>query len=162
MVFSKVVTPVGELVLTASDTALTGVFFPTSRRGPAPSTRRVGRSRYRRSGRRDSDARAPTARGVFRAQTHDVRVTPRSAGVGIRASCVECAAPDPLWLDDELRRARQAPRRQARHPCRGLANGKNPIPIIVPCHRVVGSKGELTGFGGDWIRNGGCWSMRAR
>src|SRR6059036_3972265 len=30
----------------------------------------------------------------------------------------------------------------------GLANGKNPIPIIVPCHRVVGSKGELTGFGG--------------
>ena len=28
------------------------------------------------------------------------------------------------------------------------ANGANPIPIIVPCHRVVGSKGELTGFGG--------------
>jgi methylated-DNA-[protein]-cysteine S-methyltransferase len=30
----------------------------------------------------------------------------------------------------------------------GAANGANPIPIIVPCHRVVGSKGELTGFGG--------------
>ena len=30
----------------------------------------------------------------------------------------------------------------------GAANGSNPIPIIVPCHRVIGSNGDLTGFGG--------------
>lgn len=30
----------------------------------------------------------------------------------------------------------------------GAANGKNPIPIIVPCHRVVGANGHLTGFAG--------------
>ena len=30
----------------------------------------------------------------------------------------------------------------------GAANGANPIPIIVPCHRVIGSNGTLTGFGG--------------
>ena len=30
----------------------------------------------------------------------------------------------------------------------GAANGQNPIPIIVPCHRVIGSDGSLTGFGG--------------
>ena len=30
----------------------------------------------------------------------------------------------------------------------GAANGRNPIPIIVPCHRVIGSHGDLTGFGG--------------
>ena len=30
----------------------------------------------------------------------------------------------------------------------GLANGKNPIPVIVPCHRVIGADGSLTGFGG--------------
>lgn len=30
----------------------------------------------------------------------------------------------------------------------GLANGANPLPIIVPCHRVIGSDGSLTGFGG--------------
>jgi methylated-DNA-[protein]-cysteine S-methyltransferase len=30
----------------------------------------------------------------------------------------------------------------------GLANGKNPIGIIVPCHRVVGANGSLTGYGG--------------
>ncbi len=30
----------------------------------------------------------------------------------------------------------------------GAANGRNPIPVIIPCHRVVGSDGSLTGFGG--------------
>lgn len=30
----------------------------------------------------------------------------------------------------------------------GLANGLNPISIIIPCHRVIGSNGDLTGFGG--------------
>ena len=30
----------------------------------------------------------------------------------------------------------------------GWANGQNPIPIIVPCHRVIGADGSLTGYGG--------------
>ncbi|MEI6669648.1 MAG: methylated-DNA--[protein]-cysteine S-methyltransferase [Acidobacteriota bacterium] len=30
----------------------------------------------------------------------------------------------------------------------GLANGRNPLPIIVPCHRVIGSGGQLVGYGG--------------
>jgi len=30
----------------------------------------------------------------------------------------------------------------------GAANGRNPIPIIIPCHRVIGANGSLTGFGG--------------
>jgi methylated-DNA-[protein]-cysteine S-methyltransferase len=34
----------------------------------------------------------------------------------------------------------------------GLANGSNPIAVIVPCHRVIGSDGSLTGFGGGLPR----------
>jgi O-6-methylguanine DNA methyltransferase len=34
----------------------------------------------------------------------------------------------------------------------GLANGKNPISIVVPCHRVIGSDGSLTGYGGGLER----------
>lgn len=34
----------------------------------------------------------------------------------------------------------------------GLANGRNPIPIVVPCHRVVGSDGKLTGYAGGLER----------
>ena len=34
----------------------------------------------------------------------------------------------------------------------GLANGQNPISIVVPCHRVIGSDGSLTGYGGGLLR----------
>ena len=30
----------------------------------------------------------------------------------------------------------------------GAANGRNPIPVVIPCHRVIGANGQLTGFGG--------------
>ncbi len=30
----------------------------------------------------------------------------------------------------------------------GAANGANPIPVIIPCHRVIGANGRLTGYGG--------------
>jgi len=43
--------------------------------------------------------------------------------------------------------ARQLGRRSATRAV-GAANGRNPIPIIIPCHRVIGSDGSLTGFGG--------------
>ena len=34
----------------------------------------------------------------------------------------------------------------------GAANGRNPLPVIVPCHRVIGAAGELTGYGGGLER----------
>lgn len=34
----------------------------------------------------------------------------------------------------------------------GAANGQNPVPVVVPCHRVIGSDGSLTGFGGGLAR----------
>lgn len=34
----------------------------------------------------------------------------------------------------------------------GLANGRNPVAIIVPCHRVIGADGSLTGYGGGLER----------
>ncbi len=40
----------------------------------------------------------------------------------------------------------------------GRANGKNPLPIIVPCHRVIGADGSLTGFGGGLPRK--AWLLR--
>lgn len=33
----------------------------------------------------------------------------------------------------------------------GAANGRNPLPIVVPCHRVIGSDGSLTGFAGGLV-----------
>ncbi len=33
----------------------------------------------------------------------------------------------------------------------GAANGRNPLPIVIPCHRVIGTNGSLTGFGGGLV-----------
>ncbi len=43
----------------------------------------------------------------------------------------------------------------------GAANGRNPIPIVVPCHRVIGSTGELTGFGGGLDTKGALLRLEA-
>jgi methylated-DNA-[protein]-cysteine S-methyltransferase len=40
----------------------------------------------------------------------------------------------------------------------GLANGSNPIPIIIPCHRIIGHNGKLTGYGGGLWRKE--WLLR--
>lgn len=40
----------------------------------------------------------------------------------------------------------------------GAANGSNPIPIVVPCHRVIGANGNLTGYGGGMDRKR--WLLR--
>lgn len=43
----------------------------------------------------------------------------------------------------------------------GLANGRNPIPIVVPCHRVIGANGTLTGYGGGVQRKQALLSLES-
>ena len=44
----------------------------------------------------------------------------------------------------------------------GAANGRNPISIVVPCHRIVGAGGALTGYGGGLDRNAWLLNLEAR
>jgi methylated-DNA-[protein]-cysteine S-methyltransferase len=53
-------------------------------------------------------------------------------------------------IDESLYRSDVEPYRRARAV--GAANGRNPVPIIVPCHRVIGADGSLTGYGGGLQR----------
>lgn len=147
--FTRLATPIGELLLTASDTALTGVYFPTSRRGPPPT---------HRADWVQDDGQGPASESLARAKQqlteyfdgtrtsfdlplealgsafeHRVWNALRTIPFGVTVSYSELAR---RLGDVNATRAV------------GAANGKNPIPIIVPCHRVVGANGELTGFGG--------------
>jgi methylated-DNA-[protein]-cysteine S-methyltransferase len=44
----------------------------------------------------------------------------------------------------------------------GAANGSNPIPIVIPCHRVIGANGKLTGFGGGLPTKEALLSLEAK
>ena len=137
--------PIGELVLTASERALTAVYFPPS--PPLlPTFPPAGTAG-------EILARAGEQLAEYFAGTRTTFDLPLEAG--------GTAFEHRVW--DALRRipygttvgygelARRLGDGRATRAV-GAANGKNPIPIIVPCHRVVGSRGELTGFGGGLDR----------
>ena len=56
--------------------------------------------------------------------------------------------PHPVWRDDQLWQLAHRVENASASRAVGLANGRNPLPIIVPCHRVIGANGTLTGYGG--------------
>ena len=62
------------------------------------------------------------------------------------------AADHPGWHHLELPPAGDAIGRPAAVRAVGLANGANPVGIVVPCHRVIGADGSLTGYGGGLER----------
>jgi len=148
--YARVPSPIGELVLTATAAGLTGIYFPISRHGPPPlasadwveddghGAGSVVLERTRRqleeyfAGKR-TRFEVPLDAGGGTAFERRVWDALRAIPYGTTLSYGELAR----RLGDP--RATRAV---------GAANGRNPIPIIVPCHRVVGARGELTGFGG--------------
>ncbi len=149
--FTRFPSPVGELILTASETALKAVFFPVRRnrsaleagwveddgRGPAGALLAAVRrqlTEYFEGTRTTFDLPLDGTGSTFERRVWDLlRTIPYGATTSYGALARRLGDP----------RATRAV---------GAANGKNPIPIIVPCHRVLGARGELTGFGGGLDR----------
>jgi methylated-DNA-[protein]-cysteine S-methyltransferase len=145
--FTRFPSPVGELVLTASDTALTGVYFPTGGPradwledpGSGPAGEVLGRAR-----------RQLTEYFAGTRTTFDLPLDPPGTPFEHRVWHLVRSIPYGSTTSyGELARRLGDPRATR---AVGAANGKNPIPIIVPCHRVVGARGDLTGFGGGLDR----------
>jgi len=147
MVATRFESPIGELLLTASDSALTGVWFPgkgevtcapaNDGRGPANAVL----------------ARACEQLAEYFAGTRTTFAVPlEPAGTPFQRRVWEALRAIPYGATlsySELAR-RLGDVRATRAV--GAANGRNPIPIVVPCHRVVGADGSLTGFGGGLDR----------
>jgi methylated-DNA-[protein]-cysteine S-methyltransferase len=153
MLFTRVKTPLCDLVLTATDTALTGVYFPTSRRGPVP-THQAGWDED--TGKSPGSAILAKARAQLAEYFAGTRTTfdlPLEAlGSAFEHRVWNALRTIPYGTTTSYREL--ARRLGDVHATRavGTANGHNPIPIIVPCHRVIGINGELTGFGGGLER----------
>ena len=151
--FTRVPSPVGELVLAASGTALTGVYFSISRHGPPP---------IERAGWMEDDGRGPAGELLARTRqdlaeyfagtrrTFDIPLDAPGTAFQRRVWDALRAIPYGTTLSYSELARRLGDLRATRAV--GAANGRNPIPIIVPCHRVVGANGALTGFGGGLDR----------
>jgi methylated-DNA-[protein]-cysteine S-methyltransferase len=146
VVATRLESPLGELVITASDAGLTAVWFP----GPdLPAVQPDG-------GRRSATAVLARAREQLAEYfagsrtAFDLPLAPAGTAFQRRVWDALRTIPYGATLSySELARRLGDPRATR---AVGAANGKNPIPIIVPCHRVIGARGELTGFGGGLER----------
>lgn len=149
--FTRVPSPVGELLVAASDSGVTGIYFPTPDRMPKD-----------RAGWVEDDGRECTGEVLARARrqlteyfagrrtTFDLPLDPSGTAFQHRVWAALRTIPYGTTTSyGELAR-RLGDVRATRAV--GAANGRNPISIVVPCHRVVGAKGELTGFGGGLDR----------
>jgi methylated-DNA-[protein]-cysteine S-methyltransferase len=145
--------PIGELLLTTDGVALTAVFFECHRAGD--DMRPAG---ARRPEARDDDhpVLAATRRQLTEYFARDRRVFDlplAPAGTPFQRR-VWTALLDITYGETasygQIARRLGLPLTASRAV--GLANGANPISIIIPCHRVIGADGSLTGYGGGLDR----------
>ena len=154
--FTRIPSPLGELTLAASDTGLVAVYFPNSRQVPPLHVVERG------TGVLEDDGSGPAGAVLARTReqlneyfartrtTFDLPLDPAGSAFERRVWDALRAIPYGSTVSyGELARRLGDPRAIR---AVGAANGKNAIPIIVPCHRVVGARGELTGFGGGLDR----------
>jgi methylated-DNA-[protein]-cysteine S-methyltransferase len=137
--------PVGELTLVGDGDALVGLYFAGHLRGPGPDE----------TGPRDDEGFADAARqlGEYfagRRVEFDLELAPRGTefekrvwGLLTKIPHGETRTYGALAVElGDLGLAQAV----------GAANGRNPLSIVVPCHRVIGADGKLTGYAGGLER----------
>jgi len=141
--FATTVTPLGTMLLAARGDALCGAWFEGQRHRPTPDARWRRRraapvlaraiaelDEYFRGARRRFDLRlAPEGTPFQRAVWDAIAAVPYGATTTYAALAASAGRP---------RSVRAA----------GAATGRNPLSIFVPCHRIVGARGALTGYAG--------------
>lgn len=135
-------TPVGPLLIVATENAVCGLYMRQGKHSPDDAS--IGPRRtdpflqtiatqlqeYFAGERREFDLEVDATGTPFQCRVWQEL---RTIGYGT------------TWTYGELARAIGQPTASR---AVGLANGRNPVSIIVPCHRVVGADGSLTGYGG--------------
>jgi methylated-DNA-[protein]-cysteine S-methyltransferase len=150
--------PVGELRIIASRTAVTAVEFERPDPAGAPPRSSMSRAAVLSAGRPvgDRDDAHPLLleavrqlRAYFEGELKEFDLPLAPAGTTFQRSVWEelqrVGYGETVTYGEVARRLGMTP---AASRAVGLANGRNPIPIVIPCHRVVGADGTLTGYAG--------------
>ena len=140
MYYEYLSTPIGRLLLAGDERGLARLEFDNPRQGR-------GIADWKRDG-------APLATAMQQLQAYfagellDFHLALRPQGTDFQRAVWDQLAQIPYgetWSYGQI--AKRLDRPDASRAV-GAANGANPIPVILPCHRVIGSNGALTGFGG--------------
>jgi len=141
MLYRYLDSPIGSLLLAGEDDGLGFIGLPQGK----------GRVAIEAGWRLDPECFADAAAQLAeyfagRRRRFDLQLAP--TGTGFQLSVLEALQTIPYGETRSYRDiARQIGRPTAVRAV-GAANGRNPLPIVIPCHRVIGADGSLTGFGG--------------
>jgi methylated-DNA-[protein]-cysteine S-methyltransferase len=139
--YASVSSPIGRLLIVSDGKRLKEIRFKTENAGRTPETGWV------KGGKAVDEAARQLAEYLDgRRSSFELELEP--AGTGFQRRVWEELQRIPYGTTisyAELARRIGSPKAMR---AVGAANGKNPLPIVIPCHRVIGKDGSLTGFGG--------------
>jgi methylated-DNA-[protein]-cysteine S-methyltransferase len=142
-IYSTCPSPFGELFLISDGDALTGLHLPPhdDRAAPCPEPGWLRDDAHFRDVRDQLQA-------YFEGELHQFEIPIRLVGTEFQRSVwkelINIPFGTTISYAEQARRIGRAGSARAV----GAANGRNPIAIVVPCHRVIGANGTLTGYGG--------------
>jgi methylated-DNA-[protein]-cysteine S-methyltransferase len=141
MFYTHLASPLGTLLLAADDSGLRYISFPKEKepRTPDPEWNEDERALL-------DPIRQLRAYFAGELETFDLPLAPEGTSFQQKVWSELCNIPygETISYGELARRIGNPNASRAV----GLANGSNPIPIVIPCHRVIGSNGKLTGYGG--------------
>jgi methylated-DNA-[protein]-cysteine S-methyltransferase len=140
-VWTRIRSPIGELTIVAENDAIVTIEMSPERPGTTDNAVRNDEDPLLNEAQRQLDA-------YFGRDLHEFTLPLRPAGTEFQLRVWKALERIPYGATvsyGDIAKAIGAP---GSSRAVGAANGANPIPIVVPCHRVVGSNGSLTGYGG--------------
>ncbi|MCH8529589.1 MAG: methylated-DNA--[protein]-cysteine S-methyltransferase [Saccharospirillum sp.] len=142
--------PIGWLTIEANDNAITRIEFLDANSVPVPNESDLTRS-----------AKSQLEQ-YFTGQRHQFDLPLAPPGTDFQQRCWQALQDIPYgetrsYVDQAMAIAKPKAVRAV-----GSANGANPISIVIPCHRVIGKNGKLTGYAGGLDRKAWLLAMEAR
>jgi methylated-DNA-[protein]-cysteine S-methyltransferase len=143
--FRTLESPVGTLTVAGDGTVVTNLRMTDQTHDP------VGRAAWRPEPTAFADA-VEQLRAYFDGERTRFDLTLQMEGSGFQRSVWEALLEIPYGETTSYGEIARRVGKPGAARAVGLANGQNPIAIIVPCHRVIGANGSLTGYGGGLDR----------
>jgi methylated-DNA-[protein]-cysteine S-methyltransferase len=139
--YTWIPSPVGRLLLVADESGLLEIAFAEGRTAPVVDPAWINGGALLREPVRQLDA-------FFAGQLRDFDLPLKPEGTAFQQRVWKLLREIPFGETISYGELARRAGNPAASRAVGLANGSNPIAIVIPCHRVIGSNGKLTGYGG--------------